>query len=224
LVHFVSLLVLAFAVSLDSFGVGITYGMRKVIIPIRSILVIAFCSGMMIFIAMGVGQGISYLISPKFAELLGGFILLIIGIWAFYNISRSRNSNVITESESDLKSNSVDKERKRIWTIEFKKLGIVIQILRTPMMADIDRSGVISGFEAYVLGIALALDAFGAGIGAALMGYSPWYTALLIATMSSLFVYVGMKFGTIFADSIWLKRVSYLPALILITFGIFKML
>ena len=33
-----SLLILAFAVSLDSFSVGLTYGLRKVKIPLKSIL------------------------------------------------------------------------------------------------------------------------------------------------------------------------------------------
>ncbi|WP_025028949.1 sporulation membrane protein YtaF [Caldalkalibacillus mannanilyticus] len=226
MVHFVSLLVLAFAVSLDSFGVGITYGMRKVIIPIRSIFIIALCSGVMIIVAMGLGQGMSYFISPRFAEMLGGVILFLIGVWALYNVSRSREHQQIQDKEEDEERNNQEAEQdsKRVWTIEITTLGIVIQILRKPMMADMDRSGVISGMEAFILGIALALDAFGAGIGAALMGYSPWLTAVLIATMSSLFVYIGMKFGSFFSDASWMRRISYLPAIILITFGLLKIL
>lgn len=222
MIHFVSLLVLAFAVSLDSFGVGITYGMRKVMIPIRSILIIAFCSGAMIIIAMGIGQGINYFLSPRFAEMIGGGILILIGAWALYNISRTQESQQPVKKREEIIVEKQDK--KRVWTLEIKKFGIVIQVLRTPMVADIDQSGTISGIEAFVLGIALALDAFGAGIGAALIGYSPWFTAALIATMSSLFVFLGMKFGRIFSDASWMNKASYLPGLILISFGVIKMI
>jgi putative sporulation protein YtaF len=219
LAHFVSLLVLAFAVSLDSFGVGITYGMRKVIIPIRSIVIIALCSGMMIFIAMGIGEGITYFISERMAELLGGGILLVIGLWALYNITSSRDSQETPNHVPGEKE-----KKKKVWTIELKKLGIMIQILRTPMAADIDRSGVITSMEAFFLGVALALDAFGAGIGAALMGYSPWVTVVLISSMSCLFIFLGMRFGEYFSDRAWIKRVSYVPAILLITLGIMKMM
>ena len=39
---FASFLLLAFAVSLDSFSVGFTYGLRKLKIPFKAILIIAF--------------------------------------------------------------------------------------------------------------------------------------------------------------------------------------
>jgi putative sporulation protein YtaF len=224
-----SLLILAFAVSLDSFGVGMTYGMRKITIPLRSILIIAICSGLMILAAMLVGEGISYFLSPRIAEILGGFILLLIGFWAMFNMYRTRSTQSVVKQSKEVKVQaeaeepSKFSETKYLWTLEIKKWGIVIQVLRKPMMADLDRSGVISGLEAYILGIALALDAFGAGIGAALMGYSPLMTALLIATMSSLFVYLGINCGTRFADAPWLRSISYLPAIILISFGLIKM-
>ncbi|MDI5788515.1 hypothetical protein PO124_09275 [Bacillus licheniformis] len=52
-----------------------------------------------------------------------------------------------------------------------KSLGIVIHILRKPTSADIDKSGIITGIEAFLLGFALSIDAFGAGIGAAALGF-----------------------------------------------------
>lgn len=226
--QFVSILILAFAVSLDSFGVGVTYGLRKVYIPLFSILIIAMCSGVTIILAMMVGQGISFLVSRKFTEMLGGLILIGIGTWAFLN--NFRNQQRSQDCTKEQLSTSVQETKdnptidKRIWTIEFKKLGIVIQILRKPMMADIDRSGVISSKEALVLGIALSLDAFGAGIGAALLGYSPWLVALMMGFMSSTFVFIGMKLGTLLAQHIWTSKLQYVPAFILILFGFFKII
>ncbi|MDQ0337841.1 putative sporulation protein YtaF [Caldalkalibacillus uzonensis] len=218
MVQFVSLIVLAFAVSLDSFGVGMTYGLRKVHIPVRSILIIALCSFSMIFVATGVAQGIMIFLSPRWAEWLGGIILIGLGLWALYHVSKSKDHghSLVTVSE--------EPHDKTIWTLELNKIGIVIQVLRKPMVADMDRSGVISGSEALILGFALSLDAFGAGLGAALMGYIPWLTAVCIGVMSSLFVFLGMRFGTLFADLKWVNRLIYLPAIILISFGLIKLL
>ena len=49
----------------------------------------------------------------------------------------------------------------------------MIQILRKPTVADFDKSGTISAGEALLLGIALSVDSFGAGIGASLLGMHP---------------------------------------------------
>lgn len=59
---------LAFAVSIDGFGVGLTFGMRKMKIPLRSIAVISVCSALSLGIAMVIGQFISQLISIGAAE------------------------------------------------------------------------------------------------------------------------------------------------------------
>ncbi|GAA0354207.1 sporulation membrane protein YtaF [Bacillus horti] len=227
MIEVMSILILAFAVSLDSFGVGITYGLRKVYIPFISIFIIAICSGITIIVAMLLGQGLSLLISPAFAGALGGLILIGIGLWALsqtFKAQQEQHAGGGQEKSTQIQEASDDSiNDNRVWTIEFKKLGIVVQILRKPMMADIDRSGVISGKEAFVLGIALSLDSFGAGIGAALLGYSPLLVAILIATMSSLFVFLGVKCGALLSSRAWVSKFSYAPGIILVLFGFLKL-
>ena len=66
-------------------------------------------------------------------------------------------------------------KEKIIFNFEIKSLGVVISILQKPTDVDFDKSGTINGVEALVLGIALSLDAFGAGIGAAMIGISPLF-------------------------------------------------
>lgn len=51
-----SLFLLAFAVSIDGLTVGITYGMRNVHVPLRSLLIISFFSCMTFLVAMGIGR------------------------------------------------------------------------------------------------------------------------------------------------------------------------
>ncbi|MNW63643.1 manganese efflux pump MntP [compost metagenome] len=87
-----------------------------------------------------------------------------------------------------------------------------------------DASGSISSAEAMLLGIALSLDAFGAGLGAALLGFGPVSTSLMIALFSGTFLLLGMKTGLKLSGSYWMKHAAALPALLLIAMGIMKLL
>lgn len=206
----ISLLLLAFAVSLDSFSVGLTYGLRKMKIPIKSIAVIAVCSAVVLMTAMMIGHFLESFFSPELAEKLGGTVLIVLGGWVLYQFFRPDKTELLCHE-------------KIILNFEIKSLGIVINILKKPMTADFDRSGTINGIEAVMLGLALSLDAFGAGIGAALLGFSPGYLALAAACMSSLFVYAGMRMGSIFSDSSWMQKFSFVPGILLIIIGLLKL-
>lgn len=208
--HAFSLLLLAFVVSLDSFSAGFTYGLRKIEIPLKSIIVIAFCSAFTLLGAMAIGQIIEAFISPKITERVGGFVFVLLGAWILFQFFRRDKS----------KENLTHK--KAIVNLEIKSLGIVIQILRKPVSADFDRSGTITGIEAFMLGLALSLDAFGAGIGAVLIGLNPLALALCVAVMSSLFVYMGMKMGTILSRWSIMQKLSFIPGVLLIFIGIWK--
>lgn len=205
----IPLLLLAFAVSIDSFSVGFTYGLRNMKIPVKSIAIIAACSAMILMSAMMIGQILESFFTPELAEKLGGGVLIIIGGWILYQFFRPD------------KNDSLHHE-KTIFNFEIESLGIVINILRKPMSADFDRSGTINGIEAIMLGLALSLDAFGAGIGAAMLGYSPGYLAMAAAVMSTLFVYSGMKIGSYFSAFGWMQRFSVIPGILLIIIGVLK--
>ncbi|MFP4974378.1 manganese efflux pump [Paenibacillus sp. CN-4] len=325
-----SLLLLALALSLDSFGVGITYGLRKLRIPLLSILIISLCSGVVIGISMQAGVLLAEWVSPDAASVVGAVILVVMGCWSFIQLliqkekekehppgppelrvaaavsrtaegaggRRSQTVRVRSEAAGKLRlaadrgtrtlpglspsrflqpdappsralppkerpsrtqpsraaagawglsapasplppsgslpspalSAGADSARldaaepKRVYSLELRRIGVVIQILRTPSSADLDASGSISPLEAVVLGAALSLDAFGAGLGAALLGFHPGATSLLIALFSGSFLVLGMKTGFRFAGSVWMKNAAALPALLLIIMGIMKLL
>ena len=205
-----SIILLALAVSLDSFSVGFTYGLRKMRIPFKSIVIIACCSAMTLTIAMSIGHLLQRFLSPVFAEKMGGIILIILGVWVIYQFFRS-------EKEKDILPHE-----KVIINLEIKSLGLVIHILKKPMSADFDKSGTITGVEAIMLGLALSLDAFGAGIGAVMLGFSPGYLALAVALLSSLLVFFGIKLGSYLSQITWLQNFSFLPGILLIIIGVWK--
>jgi len=160
---------------------------------------------------MAVGQIIEVFLSPEMAERIGGIMLVLLGGWILYQFFRPEKSKELLPHE------------KTIVNFEIKSLGIVINILKKPMSVDFDKSGTITGIEAFVLGFALSLDAFGAGIGAAMLGYSPPLLALSVAVMSSLFVTLGMKTGALLSKCHVVQKFTFIPGILLIFIGIWKM-
>lgn len=232
-----SLLILAFAVSLDGFGVGVMYGLRKIRIPLLSIGIISIWSGIVIFISMQIGILMATFMSPVLAKRVGALILIGIGIWALAQTRQQKSQDHAEPVQTSPEPVSVSsllpsgpimldtlQRTKEILNIELKRFGLVIQILRTPSIADVDKSGNISASEATLLGLALSLDSFGAGIGAALIGFIPLLTASVIAISSGSFIAVGLRIGFRYAEMDLMKKLSILPGCVLIIMGIMKML
>ncbi|MFD2628618.1 sporulation membrane protein YtaF [Oceanobacillus kapialis] len=195
MLFYTGLLLLVIAVSLDGFGVGVTYGMRKIHVPLIALCIIMVCSGGIVLLAMTIGTGITSLLSPDITRFIGGGILIAIGSLTFYNNVRSGKANEETSN-------------------------VITTVLTDPNKADLDKSGNISSPEAILLGAALALDAFGAGIGASMLGYPPLFTAVLVACMSGIFLFSGIKLGILLAKHKQMQQMSLLPSVLLITIGV----
>ncbi|MFC5471854.1 sporulation membrane protein YtaF [Cohnella suwonensis] len=218
-----SLVLLSVAVSLDGFGVGMTYGVRKIKIPVPSVAIISVCSGLVIFLSMMVGVVLTKWLPPHGASVLGAIILMGIGVMALMQLIRARGKEKTEDDCRREDAQDLAAEPAPVLKLELKLFGFIVQILRTPSAADVDRSGTISSGEAFFLGLALSLDAFGAGIGAALLGFPAEITALLIALSSGLFLWSGTRVGYWASDWRWVKHLSAMPGIILIAMGIFKL-
>lgn len=227
LLHLLSLVLLACALSLDGFGVGVTYGLRKIRIPVLSISIIAVCSGIIIYVSMLIGVFIANYVSPIYSRWIGALILIGIGSWALVQLLWNKTLDVETTEGVDSPDahgqlEQQNNEKKTLFLIEIKKFGLVIQILKSPSAADVDRSGMISASEAALLGVALSLDAFGAGLGAALLGFDPLWTAIVIALASGSFLFLGTRVGFMFAGMKWVSKLTVIPGCVLIIMGILK--
>lgn len=255
--HLLPLLLLSFAVSVDGFGVGITYGLRRIRIPLLSVLIITGCSGVVILLSMKVGTWLTGFVDPDDARRIGALILIGIGCFTLFQQLRPKRPSAEAEAGEEQRKGeaaaSPDGSHAgaasaagaggsaaaisagsgaaaelavpsiAVLTLEIKKLGIVIQILRSPQTADVDSSGSISAGEALLLGSALSLDAFGAGLGAAMVGLEPWLTALSIMLASGLFLAAGLRFGFRFSGGKRMKLLSVLPGTLLLLIGLGKL-
>ncbi|HZW67289.1 MAG TPA: sporulation membrane protein YtaF [Pseudogracilibacillus sp.] len=190
------LLAIAFAVSLDGFTVGMTYGLRKISITFRTLLVIVSCSGIVVFTAMTAGRFIDQFLPPLYAPYLGGLILFGLGLFLLSSIIWSKIK--------------LKKRKKRSYAA----------FIKNPSIVDADNSGTLSLSEAFVLGIALALDALAAGFAAAILGFPILATTILIAFSSGLFVLSGFTLGHLLSHISWINRLTFLPPILLMIIGL----
>lgn len=222
MLELLSTVAFAVALSLDGLGVGISYGVRKIKIPVFSLLVISITSGLAIGFSMLCGHMAAKYISVEIAEIIGAVILIAVGIWILFQ-TWMQNRKGRTVGADDI-AKAEEEGCKQIFNLKIKAFGLVIQILREPAVADIDKSGVISSREAVLLGLALAMDALGAGFGAAMTGFRPLLTPLAVSIVKFTLVSAGVYVGRRYAAK-WLgDKASGLPGWVLILLGVVRVI
>ncbi len=203
----VSIVLLALAVSVDGLAAGISLGMRRIEIPLWSLLIISLTSGLAIFSSMVLGRLIAMAFSLVMAHILGAVILLILGLWVLLQglASEERAEGILFQFRIPL-------------------LGLIIRVMKEPGRADLDDSGRINNREAYLLGFALAMDAAGAGLGASLLGFNIYLIPFLVALVKFILLFLGSRIGEGFKDLLSLRGQKILPGLILILLGFFQLI
>lgn len=203
MVPFLSVFMLGMAVSFDGFGVGFAYGLRRLHIPFVSLLIICLSSSLSVFFSMQAGSFATRLFNPRVASLLGGIMLLGVG---FLIIRQALRGTCGTAPDVQTPGN--------------KGFSLLSCVLREPSLADFDSSGAITGKEAVVLGVALAMDAFGAGFGAAMMGFAPLTTAACVGIAKFLLLAGGLFLGRRYSRSSLGEQASVFSGMVLVVIGI----
>ncbi|MFZ7102700.1 MAG: sporulation membrane protein YtaF [Peptococcaceae bacterium] len=208
-------IIFAMALSLDGFGVGISYGIRKIRIPFKSLMIICITSASALAISMLAGSFIAAFLTEKIAERLGGIALILVGGWLLVQAWAQR-----LEPPDTLKPGL--KDPFTVFKLSIPSLGLVIKILKEPVRADFDDSGEINSNEAVFLGFALAMDALGAGMGAAMMGFSPVFTPLIAGISKFCLVSLGLYLGRQSSLERFRGNMGLIPGLIILFLGAIK--
>lgn len=203
------IVLLALALSIDCLGAGVSYGLQKIMLPWYGILIICCCSGTVLAGSMLLGGWLEQFIAPGLVRLLGAGLLVGLGL---YMLGKSVQELVQAEDE-----------QQALFQWKIARLGIMVQILKEPRRADLDRSGKISSREALWLGLALSLDSCGAGIGMALMGYSPLWTSVCTAASACLFLSAGLYLGEHLGERLSYKKIKLLPGCLLVVIGLLRL-
>ncbi|MEW5322873.1 sporulation membrane protein YtaF [Geobacillus thermoleovorans] len=204
----VSMILLAFSVSMDSLSVGITYGMGGVRFSFFSLALIASMSGAVVFASMNIGRLLALVLPLQVEKGIASFILIALGGWAMYNVYKPKRQ------ETPMEFNETGE------TIGFSG---AVQVLKRPELGDLDRSGTISQKEALLIGIALSMDSFGAGISSSLLHFPPLSFALLVGVFNLVFIRLGLSFGYMVSKTGIMKKATMLPGIVLIALGLIKL-
>lgn len=178
------LIILAFAVSssIDNLGVGISYGIRKIRVGVGANILIAVICFLMSIMGITFGMWLKKILPGMFPVIIGALLLVIIGIRIILLATpRNKGKSQVVRAPS-IQSHSIK------------------GILKNPEIADCDQSGAIGWGEAVFLGVALSANALTNGLGAGLLGFSPFAISLTAAIGSFISVWIGVKLGYKLAD------------------------
>ncbi len=212
----IQVLILALAVSIDSFAVGISYGFRRMILTPGVLSLVALCSALLKTVAMLLGGVMVSWFSPGTAPRLGAAILVGLGLWFLLSAAFQPGGK---KEASDGGRAEIGND-SAIATLRFRPIGIIIKVLQDPEAADIDNSRTIGGSEAVLLGLALGCDALGAGISAGFLQLPVAPTAAAVGVGTVIFLSAGMLLGSRLSKELpaWMSRA--LPGTILVILGV----
>lgn len=204
-------IILAISSSIDSLGIGITYGIRNTTISFNGKLVIFLISFIVTLISLYLGN-ILKLIFPNFIiDYLGSFLFILMGIFICFQVIKK-----------DKKIKNYNCQKTYSFFIKF--LGITIKIIKDPISSDFDNSNKIDNKEALFLGAALSIDSLCVGIGGSVIGINTYIFPFLVGFFQLFFLRIGNFLGkklytfSKLPSNIW----SIVSGILLIILGIIK--
>lgn len=203
-----TLILIGFAMSIDSFGIGISYGIRKIRIALSSMIIISFISLIICAVSAFLGSLLPIIFTETISVIIGGLMLLSIGIFIIFQGFGDTNEPMNTDKNL---SSLQKKEAKTIFTLFIKAFGITINIIKCPETGDINNSNIIEPKEALYLGCAMSIDSVGAAVGGGALGINPFLFPFMICIFQIVFLVLGALIG----KKIKLKpSKKYLPTLL----------
>lgn len=214
---FVNSFILAISSSIDSFGIGITYGIKNTNISYVSQIVLFSISFCISIISIWFGDMIKSIFDEFIINFIGSCILILMGIFIFIQSINKKKEEKFTTDISNFKD-------EKIYSFFIKFLGITIKIIKNPIYSDFNNSNTIEPKEALFLSLALSLDSFSIGICGSIIGINPIIFPLLISGFQLIFLQFGNYLGkklysfTKLPQGIW----STISGILLIFIGIIR--
>ena len=211
-------LILAISSSIDSLGIGITYGIKNTKITVLARLILFIVAFLVSTISIYFGNLLKFIIPDFFVNYIGSIILIFMGFFMCFQSLTSKKKCNSTQNNFQIQ------ETEKIYSLFIKCLGITIKIIKNPSSSDLNNSNVIEAKEALFLSLALSLDSFCIGIGFSMMDNFSLIFPLAISLFQLSFLSLGnfcgkkiYKFSKL-PDNIW----SLISGILLILIGIIK--
>ena len=179
-------LVLALSSSVDSLGIGITYGIRNTKISRIAKIILFIISACITSISVFIGNSINIIFSINIITFIGSAFLVFMGIFVIYQSLKN---------DDEIKNKKEIKKDTKVYNFFIDFLGITIQIIRNPISSDLDGSKNIDWKEAMYLGIALSIDSVCIGICSSIIGYTSFIFPILVSSFQLAFLSIGTFLG-----------------------------
>lgn len=218
-----NILILAFSSSIDSFGIGITYGLRKIKLSCLSSITLFIISIIITCSSILIGKNLNYILPEFVTSLIGSLLLILMGSLIIFQVINKKTDKPI--SKSKISSSFAYSESQKIYQFFIKFLGITIQIIKNPISSDLDNSKKIDIKESIYLGVTLSIDSFCIGIGSSILGISSVLFPILVSVFQIIFLSLGRLFAikvdqnTKIPDNTW----NLVSGILLIFIGISKL-
>ncbi len=184
-------IILALSSSIDSLGIGITYGLKNTRISGFAKIVLFTISFLISIVSVWCGDVIKNIFSDFVTKLIGNSILILMGIFVCFQALRKDD---LSEAETAPSELITDYEEK-IYSFFIDFLGITIKIIKNPTSSDLDDSNSIDAKEALFLGFALSLDCFCIGACGSVLGLNSFLFPLFISIFQLAFLSLGNILG-----------------------------
>ncbi len=209
----------AISLTLDSFGVGVAYGLKKIKIGPGAKCAMCLISFLLALLSISVGQFLNTFLPTTIGQYISILLLLILGIYMiFSSFQENKNPELLPQKSREV--------NQKVFNLFFEKLGLSITIIKYPQCGDFDHSNTIDIKEALYIGLALSLDALGAGIGLGISGQSGIFYALLVGIFQYFFITLGIWGGKKLHLSTKMNEtvLAVLPGIILIGLAVYRLL
>ena len=208
----ISSILLAISTSIDSFGIGITYGVKNTKISLPAVFILIIISISITSLSLCFGNILLLILSDFILYFLGSFLLILMGIFIIF--------------QSIYKPKKLEKKNysKKTYHFFIESLGLTIQIIKDPISSDLDNSKNIDWKEALYLGIALSIDSFCIAISGTFLGINSFIFPIMVASFQIIFISFGKFVGKNFIKLLNISdnMCSILSGILLIFIGITK--
>ncbi|AZV55592.1 sporulation membrane protein YtaF [Clostridium sp. AWRP] len=205
--HLLPSFLFALSANIDSFTVGISYGIKKMKISPLSTILIALIATAGTFLSMVLGKFLIKFMSENIANVIGSGFLILLGIWFIIDAVIKEHCN----------------ENKKLCNAENNILPYK-NLLENPEIADVDNSGYIDVKESIFLAFALTINNVGVGIGASITGINILLATIFTFILSTTGLVSGCVIGSSCLSKFFGKYAPFVSGISIIILGIYELL
>lgn len=197
----ISSFLFAISANIDSFIVGMSYGMKKSNIDLARSTIISLVTLAGTVVSIMMGTQISHFLPASSAQLFG--CILLIGLGLYYIL----------------------KPLLSYFLSKFKKAEVKASEFASGCTSEkAPKAALLTVKEGLFLGLALSINNFGMGIGASITGLKLIPTAVISLLVSVVFLYAGNVIGKTRMPRLSDRTADVISGLILVGLGIYELL